>query len=83
MHLWRNKMNKKDIMEIKRRYTKEGCTFTKLCGCYVNSSKEKILTFRENFLNLTDDEFFKYLEIAKKTLSGKLNNNLVAPPLQA
>jgi hypothetical protein len=70
-------MNKKDIMEIKRRFTKESCTFTKLSGCYVNSSKEKIVTFRENFLNLTDDEFFKYLDIAKKTLSGKLNNNLL------
>ena len=70
-------MNKKDILEIKRRFTKEGATFTKLAGCYVNSSKEKILTFRDTFLNITDEEMFKYLEIAKKTMSGKLMNNLL------
>ena len=70
-------MNKKDILEIKRRFTKEGATFSKLAGCYVNSNKEKILTFRDTFLNITDDELFKYLEIAKKAMSGKLMNNLL------
>jgi len=70
-------MNKKDILEIKRRFTKEGATFSKLAGCYVNSNKEKILTFRDTFLNITDDELFKYLEIAKKSMSGKLMNNLL------
>ena len=28
-------MTKKDILELKRRMKKEACTFTKLCGCYV------------------------------------------------
>ena len=36
-------MAKADILELKKRLTKNGCTFTKMCGCYVNADKEKIL----------------------------------------
>lgn len=70
-------MTKKDVLELKRRFTKNDCTFTKLCGCYVNANKEIVVTFDETFLNLEDEEFYKYLEIAKKTLSGTLGNNLL------
>lgn len=70
-------MNKKDIMELKRRFKKTECTFTKLCGCYVNADKDKVVTFRETFLNLPDEELFKYLEISKKVLSGGIGNNLL------
>lgn len=70
-------MNRKDIAEIKKRFKKEECTFTKVCGCYVNSEKESLFQFKESFLNLPDDELFKYLEIAKKTLSGTIGNNLL------
>ncbi|NMA85278.1 MAG: DUF4317 family protein [Epulopiscium sp.] len=48
-------MRKKDILELKRRFTKSHCTFTKICSCYVNAEKHTILTFKENFLNLDDD----------------------------
>lgn len=70
-------MNKKDILEIKRRFTKNGHNFSRLTGCYVNKNKEKILTFKENFLSLSQDELLKYLGIAKKSISGKLGNNLL------
>jgi len=70
-------MNRKDLLELKKRFKKEQCTFTKVCGCYVNSEKQPLFEFKENFLNLPDDELFKYLEIAKKTLSGKIKNNLL------
>ena len=70
-------MRKKDILELKRRLKKEDCTFTKMCGCYVNGEKNIILNFKETFLNLEEDEFFKYLEIAKKVLSGTIGNNLL------
>ena len=59
-------MNKKDIMEIKRRYTKEGCTFTKLCGCYVNSSKEKILLLERISLTLRMMNFLNILKLQRK-----------------
>ena len=70
-------MTKKDVLELKRRMTKKGCTFTRMCGCYVNSQKNIILKMEETFLNLDEDDFFKYLEIAKKALSGTLGNNLL------
>lgn len=70
-------MNKKDILEIKRRFKKDTCTFTRMCGCYVDADRNKVLTFGETFLNLEDEEFHKYLEIAKKVLSGTIGNNLL------
>ena len=38
----------------------------RLCGCYVDADRNKVTTFGETFLNLEDEEFYKYLEIAKK-----------------
>ena len=70
-------MTKKDVLELKRRFTKNECTFTKVCGCYVNATREIVVTFNETFLNLEDEEFYKYLEIAKKALSGTIGNNLL------
>ncbi|MGL6185081.1 MAG: DUF4317 domain-containing protein [Clostridium chrysemydis] len=70
-------MRKKDILELRKHLKKENCTFTKMCGCYVNSEKNMILNFRESFLNLEEDEYFKYLDIAKKVISGTISNNLL------
>lgn len=70
-------MNKKDILELKRRFKKDECTFTRMCGCYVNAQKNVVLKLNETFLSLRDEEFFKYLEIARKALSGTIGNNLL------
>lgn len=70
-------LRNKDILELKRRFKKESCTITKLCGCYVDANKEKVVELNETFLNLEDEEFYKYLEIAKKALSGTIGNNLL------
>lgn len=70
-------MNNKEVLELKRRFKKNECTFTRMCGCYVNGEKNIILNIEETFLNLEEDEFYKYLEIAKKTLSGTIGNNLL------
>lgn len=70
-------MRKKDILELKKRFKKDYCTFSKMCGCYVNGEKNILLKFRETFLNLDEDEYFKYLEIAKKVLSGTIGNNIL------
>ena len=70
-------MQKKDILELKRRFKKDACTFTKLRGCYVDNQKNILLHIDETFLNLEEDEFYKYLEIAKKALSGTIGNNLL------
>lgn len=70
-------MNKKEVAEIKRRLKKESCTIQHMCGCYVDAEKNKLVTFSQKFLNLEEDEFYKYLEIAGKALSGTLRNNLL------
>lgn len=70
-------MDKKGVLELKRRFTKENCTFTRLCGCYVDAGKNKVVDLSETFLNLEDEEFYKYLEIAKKCLSGTVGNHLL------
>lgn len=70
-------MNKKNILELKRRLKKDSCTFTRLCGCYVDADRNKVTSFGETFLNLEDEEFYKYLEIAKKILSGTVGNNIL------
>jgi len=70
-------MNKKEILELKRRFTKSGTTFSRFAGCYVDGERNKICTFNSPFLTLEDDDFYKYLEIASKTLSGSLGNNLL------
>ena len=70
-------MNKKDLLEIKRRLKKDACTFTRMCGCYVDAEKNRVLTFGHTFLNLEEEEFYKYLEIARKVLSGTIGNHLL------
>lgn len=70
-------MTKKDILELKKRLNKTDCTITKLCGCYVDGNKNKILTLSETFLNLDDEEFYKYLDLSRKCLSGTVGNNLL------
>lgn len=70
-------MNKSEVSELKKRMTKSHCTFTKMCGCYVNADKQRIVDINETFLNLDEEEFHKYLDIAKKALSGTIGNNLL------
>ena len=70
-------MNKKEVLEIKRRFKKEECTFTRMCGCYVDGERNRVVELEETFLNLEDEEFYKYLEIARKVLSGTIGNNLL------
>ena len=69
-------MKTKDILELRRRFTKDNCTFTRLCGCYVNADKVKVTTFNKTFLNLEDEEFYKYLDIAKSIFKGKIGEKL-------
>ena len=70
-------MNKKEVLELKRRFKKDAATFTRVCGCYVDGNHNKICKIGSTFLNLEEEEFYKYLEIANKSLSGTLGNNLL------
>ena len=70
-------MVKKEVLELKRRFKKDEASFTKLCGCYVDANHNKVSTFNRKFLTLEDDEMFKYLEIANKSLSGGIGSHLL------
>lgn len=59
-------LRNKDILELKRRFKKESCTITKMCGCYVDANKNKIVELNETFLNLEDEEFLSILKSPRK-----------------
>lgn len=69
-------MNKKEITEIKRQFSPERCSISRICGCYVDGEKNIKTDFREAFLSLPEEEIFKYFEIFRKCLSGKIGKNL-------
>ena len=36
-------MTKKDVLELKRRFKKDACTFTRMCGCYVDGERNRVV----------------------------------------
>ena len=70
-------MNKKEISEIKKQYSYERCSITRICGCYVDGEKNIKTQIKEAFLSLPEEETFKYFNIFKQTLSGTLGKNLM------
>ncbi len=70
-------MNKKEVAEIRRQFTPERCTITRICGCYIDGEKNIKTQLKEAFLSLPEDDGFKYFAIFKKTLSGTLGRNLL------
>ena len=70
-------MNQKELGELRRRFCPDRSAVSRVYGCYVNSGKQIVLKFTDMFSELEEDEYFKYLEIAKKTISGTLGSNLL------
>ncbi len=70
-------MIKQEISEIKKLFTPNNCSITRICGCYVDGEKEKKADFKQAFLALPEEEIFKYFEILRKNLSGTLGKNLL------
>jgi len=70
-------VNKRDLLELKKRFKKESCTISRMAGCYVDASRQKVLKLNETFLNLDEEEFYKFLDIAKKTMAGTIGNNIL------
>ena len=69
-------MNKKEISELRRLFTPDRCTITRICGCYVDSEKQKRALMKEAFLSLPEEEMYKYFDMFKKTLSGTIGKQL-------
>lgn len=70
-------MIKQEISELKKLFTQNNCSITRICGCYVDGEKNKKTELKQAFLALPEEEMFKYFEILRKTLSGTLGKNLL------
>lgn len=70
-------MIKQEINEIKKLFTQNKCSITRICGCYVDGEKNKKTEFKQAFLALPEEEMFKYFEILRKNLSGTCGKNLL------
>ena len=70
-------MNKKEVAEIRKLLTKERCCINRLCGCYVDADKNKVVEMKEAFLSIPEEEMYKYFDIFKKGLSGTIGKNLL------
>lgn len=71
-------MNSKDIMELRRRLTKNEVTIQRMAGCFVDEDHNKVCTINETFLNLPEETFYKYLDIAKDIFRPKkVNENML------
>ena len=49
-------MNKKEIAEIKKQFTPDRCSITRICGCYVDGEKNKKTELKEAFLSLSEEK---------------------------
>lgn len=70
-------MNKKEVLEIRKQFSPENCTITRICGCYVDAEKNIKTELKEAFLSLPEEDAFKYFKIFKQTLSGSIGKNLL------
>ncbi len=69
-------MDKKAITEVKKLFNKNNCRVDRMRGVLVDENKERTTTLKETFLALEDEEMFKYCEIFRKGLSGRIGRNL-------
>ena len=73
-------MDKRDVAENKKRYTKDRNNFTRIAGAYVNSERAIVSSFAASPLEMEEEELGRYLDLAKKSLSGKFGNNILMLP---
>lgn len=73
----RDRMNKKDIAEIKRRLNLEHHNITCIRGCYVNKQGEIISSFSRSLEGMPQEEAEKYLALFRRALSGTQGQNLL------
>lgn len=52
-------MNKKEVLEIRKQFTPENCTITRICGCYVDHEKEKKMEMKKAFLSCQGGRSFQ------------------------
>ena len=69
-------MDKKAVTEIRKILSKERCRIDKVLGFIVDDQKELELVLSDSFHTMPEEELEKYMNISKKTLSGKIGKTL-------
>ena len=75
-------MLKTDLMELKKMLKKNSVTISKMAACYVCGQDKSMYTSYQSFLNLPDEEFYKYLEILKQLMSCKAGDTMQSLPIE-
>ena len=70
-------MNRKEISELRRRFSPDKNAIGHIYGCYVNTKKEIIAYLDESLAAMPPEEAEKYLGFLKKALSGTQGKNLI------
>ena len=73
-------MIKKEIGELRRRFTTKRSNAVNILGCYVSEKKEIISSFSLPVAMLGEEETEKYFSIFKSSLSGTIDKNLLDVP---
>ena len=74
-------MNKQDIRRLRRPLKLEQNEIATVYGRYVNSRKEIIADFKEDFQWLEDGEAQQYLDLFRESLGGKLGRTMHNIPI--
>jgi hypothetical protein len=69
-------MDKKAIAEIRKLMTAGNCRIDRIRGCYVNDNGDILMEMKETFLAMQEENVEKYLELLRKTLTGKPGRSL-------
>lgn len=69
-------MKRRELAEIKRLFTVANCVVTEIAGWLIGADKECIYDFKMPFYNLEEEMMYKFFDIFKKGLSGRVEKNL-------
>ena len=70
-------MNDKEIAELRRRFRADKTSISRIRGAYVNEKREIISEMDQSVAMMTETEADEILSLLKKTLSGKIDTNLL------
>ncbi len=70
-------MNEKEVAELRRRFRSDKTAITRIRGAYVNEKREIISELDQSTALLSENECDGILAVLKKTLSGKVDTNLI------
>ena len=70
-------MNDKEIAELRRRFRADKTAISRIRGAYVNEKREIISELDQSVALMTETEADEILSLLKKTLSGRVDTNLL------